>query len=67
MTKREAAIVTIYTGYLIGDFHDAHGYAEEIAGRPIQTIEFASKTFCEILRDLSKKDFISMNVVEDFA
>jgi hypothetical protein len=65
MTKREAAIVTIYTGYLIGEFHDAHGYAEEIAGRPIQTIEFANNTFYEILRDLSKKDFISMNVAED--
>lgn len=32
MTKREAAIVSAYTGYLIGEFKDYHAYVEEIMG-----------------------------------
>ena len=33
MTKREAAIVSAYTRYLIGEFSDFHAYAEEVIGR----------------------------------
>ena len=33
MTKREAAIVSVYTGVLIGDFSDFYAYAVEIMGR----------------------------------
>ena len=40
MTKREAAIVSVYTGVLIGDFSDFYAYAVEIMGRPIFTHEF---------------------------
>lgn len=32
MTKREAAIVSAYTGYLIGEFSDFQAYAEEVMG-----------------------------------
>ena len=32
MTKREAAIVSAYTGVLIGDFNEMHRYIEEIMG-----------------------------------
>lgn len=28
MTKREAAIVSVYTGYLIGEFSDFQAYAD---------------------------------------
>lgn len=65
MTKREGAIVTMYTGYLIGDFSDAHGYAEEIMGRKIWSHEFASKKFAEQLREKSKQDFISIRITEN--
>ena len=40
MTKREAAIISAYTGYLIGEFSDLHAYTEEVMGQPIFTHEF---------------------------
>lgn len=62
MTKREAAIVSAYTGYLIGEFSDFHAYVEEIMGRPVFTHEFPS--IAEELKKKSKKDFMSIKVVE---
>lgn len=63
MTKREAAIVSAYTGYLIGSFSDFHAYAEEIFERPIFTHEFPS--IVEELKEKSKKDFMSIKVVNE--
>lgn len=62
MTKREAAIVSAYTGYLIGEFKDFHAYAEEVIGRPVFTHELPS--IAEELKYKSKKDFMSIKVVE---
>ena len=62
MTIREAAIVSAYTGFLIGDFNDLHKYIEEIMGRPVWTQEMASEAFQAELRAKSKADFISMEV-----
>ena len=62
MTKREAAIVTMYTGILIGDFRDAHKYAEEIVKKPIFTHEMGCEKFCAELKALAHDDFISMEV-----
>jgi hypothetical protein len=64
VTKREAAIVTIYTGISIGEFSDAHEYAEEIMGYPIWTHEFASKSLWEKLKELSKPDFMAIKIEE---
>lgn len=63
MTKREAAIVSAYTGYLIGEFSDFHAYAEEIMGRPLFTHEVPS--IAEELKEKSKKDFISIKIEEE--
>ena len=60
MTKREAAIVSAYTGYLIGEFSDFQAYAEEIMGRPIFTHEFPS--IADELKNKSKKDFMSIKI-----
>lgn len=62
MTKREAAIVSAYTGYLIGEFSDFHAYAEEIMGRPLFTHEFPS--IADELKEKSKKDFMSIKIEE---
>ena len=62
MTKREAAIVSAYTGYLIGDFSDFSAYAEEVMGRPIFTHEFPS--IADELKEKSKKDFMSIKIEE---
>lgn len=63
MTKREAAIVSAYTGYLIGEFSDFHAYAEEVMGRPIFTHEFPN--IADELKEKSKKDFMSIKIEEE--
>ena len=40
MNKREAAVISAYTGILLGEFSDLHKYVEEIFGRPVFTHEF---------------------------
>ena len=63
MTKREAAIVSAYTRYLIGEFSDFQAYAEEIMGRPIFTHELPS--IADELNEKSKKDFMSIKIEEE--
>ncbi len=62
MTKREAAIISSYTGYLIGEFSDFHAYVEEIMGRPVFTHELPS--IADELKEKSKKDFMSIKIEE---
>lgn len=62
MTKREAAIVTMYTGFLCGNFSDAHEYAEEIMCRPIFTHELANKDLCAEIKEKCKPDFVAIKV-----
>ena len=40
MTRRESAIISAYTGFMITkDFSDVHAYIEEKMGRPVFTHE----------------------------
>ena len=59
MTKREAAIVSAYTGYLIGEFSDFQAYVKEIMGRPIFT---QLPKIVDELKEKSKKDFMSIRI-----
>ena len=65
MTKREAAIVSAYTGILIGKFSDMHEYVEEKLGRPIWTHQFAEEKLFEEIKEAVKPDFISIQITED--
>lgn len=60
MTKREAAIISAYTGYLIGDIDEMYKYINEIMGRTVFTHEI-SILFDEI-REKAKTDFENINV-----
>lgn len=62
MTKREAAIVGAYTGYVLGNFSDMHEYIEQVIGRPVWTHEMASQKFFEQLQEASKPDFLAIVV-----
>ena len=62
MTKREAAIVRAYTGYLVGEFSDFQAYAEEVMGRPVFTHELPN--IADELKEKSKKDFMSIKIEE---
>ena len=62
MTKREAAIVSAFTGILIGKFSDMHEYIEEVMDGPVMTHQLGNKEFCQTINDKSKQDFISIDV-----
>ena len=62
ITKREAAIITAYTNYFIGDFDEFHKYIQEILGRPVWTHELASIEVVDEIREKSKNDFINLEV-----
>ncbi|XAO35374.1 hypothetical protein SEA_FRANCOB_210 [Streptomyces phage Francob] len=60
LTRREAAIISAYTGYLIGPFSDMHEYIEEKFERPVWTHELPP--LADKLRELSKEDFLAIKV-----
>ena len=64
MTKREAAIISAYTGWLIGEFRDCHSYIEEVMDRPVFTHELGDKTFTDELHDKCKPDFMNLKIEE---
>lgn len=62
MTVKEAAIVSAYTGILIGTFDDMQKYIEDILGRPVFTHELADHDLCELIKQKSYKDFVDIKV-----
>lgn len=60
MTKREAAIVSAYTGVLIGDFNEMHRYIEEIMGQQVFTHELLY--ISDEITKRSKNDFMNIKV-----
>ena len=60
MTKREGAIITAFTGIMVGDFSDFHKYAEEIMESPIFTHQFGNEEFCEKLKEKVRPDFVKI-------
>lgn len=62
MNKREGAIISAYTGILIGKFDDFHKYVEEIMNRPVLTHELADEKVFTRIKELSKNDFLSLKV-----
>lgn len=65
MTTREAAIVSAYTGVLIGKFDVLHGYIEEIMECPIFTHQMGNKRIAEEIEKRSKKDFLAIKIEEE--
>lgn len=61
MTKNEAAIISAYTGILIGNFSDMHEYVENLFGHPVFTHQFADKEFMQKMKDLSYNDFLQIH------
>jgi hypothetical protein len=62
MTRQEAAIVSAYTGVLIGRFSDLHRYIETLLDRPVFTHELADNSLFDKIKAKAKKDFISLEV-----
>lgn len=64
MTRREAAIVSAYTGFMIGEFSDMHEYAEHLLGEPVFTSTFGNPDFAAHLRAKAKADFCAIRIDE---
>ena len=62
MTKKEGAIITAYTGYLIGNIHDFYDYVEELTGESYMTHDYASPELASKIQALAKKDFIEIQI-----
>lgn len=62
LNKKAGAIITAYTGYLIGDISEYYKYINEIMDRPIYSHELADKKIMNEIMNKSKKDFINLKV-----
>ena len=60
MTKREAAIVSCYTGYYIGGLNEIYKYLSELIGRPIYTHEIPA--VLDEYHSKIRQDFVMMEV-----
>ena len=60
LTKREAAIVSAYTGYLIGEIGELYKYLSELIGRPVYTHEIPA--IADKYRSRIRQDFVMMEV-----
>lgn len=65
MTKREAAIVSAYTGVLKGSFFELKEYMDEILGCSAWTQALSGKEIWEEIKERSKKDFINIVIKEE--
>lgn len=63
MTKQEAAIVSAFTGILIGNFDDMHEYIEKILERPVFTHELGSSELATKIKMKAKDDFVAISVI----
>ena len=60
LTREQAAVVSAYTGYLVGSFSDMHEYIEKIMGRPVFTHEMGSQEMMDQIREAAKPDFLAL-------
>lgn len=63
MTKREAAIISAYTGFLIGDFNDFQNFVSEIMKRPVFTHELCG-SFADEIQEKAKS-YLDEIIIDD--
>lgn len=60
MTLREKQVVSAYTGFMMCDFSELHGYIEQLFNRPVFTHEMAFEDFQNEIKEKSKKEFLEI-------
>jgi len=60
MTEREAAIITAFTGFALGNFGEAQLYIEEILDRPVWTHQLGERKIWEEIKEKSRPDFLAL-------
>lgn len=63
LTRRQSAVLGIFTGNLCGDFEAMHEYAEELAGRPVWTHELPD--LADELKEKAKAEFMAICYTKD--
>lgn len=58
MTKREGAILTIYTGIMLGELDYVYKVLKEIEGRPVYTHEMGNQKFMNKMKEKVKDEFV---------
>ncbi|MDB4726491.1 hypothetical protein OAF54_03550 [bacterium] len=61
MTTREAAVITAFTGVLVGDLITFLKYAEELLGRPVFTHDLSNEEVLDELKELSREDLLKIH------
>lgn len=65
LTKRQAQVISAYTGISLCNFEYIHEYAEELLNRPVWTHEFIGEKMWDELKELSKEEFLSISYKGD--
>lgn len=60
MTKREAVVISAYTGVMCVEFSDMHKYIEEIMERPVFTHELADQDVVDEIIKRAKPEFLEI-------
>lgn len=60
MTREESAIISAFTGVLVGPFDAFHEYVEKIMGRPVWTHEMGNKAISQEIKEMSRADFVAL-------
>lgn len=59
-TNREGAVVSAFTGFLMGAWSEYHSYVEELFGRPVTHVEMCDLDFRKELREKARPDFVGI-------
>lgn len=65
LTRRQAAVGGLYTGYACGAWDDIPALADELLGRPTGLDEFGGPAFVQQLRRLASPLFRQLYAVAD--
>jgi hypothetical protein len=60
LTKKQAVVLSGFTGILHGSFSDFHEDVEKRMNFPVFTHQFADKDFVAKVKELYREDFIAM-------
>ena len=60
LTRREAFVITAFTGISTTNFGEFQGFAEKILGRPIWTHEFGSQAVWDDLKEATRDEFLDI-------
>ena len=65
LSRKQAAVISAYTGILAGPFSDMQDYANEKLGRNVMTPEFGIREVVTALREATRADFRAICATED--